>query len=31
MWRARGAPALRDAEAAFLAFARARAARAPQR
>lgn len=31
MWRARGRPVLRDAEAAFLAFARARAARAPQR
>jgi plasmid replication initiation protein len=30
-WRARGRPALRSPEAAFLAFARARAARAPQR
>jgi len=30
-WRASGKPVLRDAEAAFLAFARARAERAPQR
>ena len=30
-WRARGRPALRSPEAAFLAFARARAARAPER
>ena len=31
LWRARGRPDLRNPEAAFLAFARARAARAPQR
>ncbi len=31
MWRASGRPALRDAEAAFVAFARARAERAPLR
>lgn len=31
MWRARGRPAVRDPDAAFLAFARARAARAPLR
>jgi plasmid replication initiation protein len=30
-WRASGQPALRDPDAAFLAFARARAERAPQR
>lgn len=30
-WRASGKPVLRDAEAAFLAFARVRAERAPQR
>ena len=30
-WRASGQPALRDPEAAFLAFARSRAERAPQR
>ena len=31
LWRASGRPELRDPEAAFLAFARARALRAPQR